>query len=135
MNQILRTQWITTGIIKYIAFRDRLYKQIKQTDASHVQYDILKINLKTYNTIFLNSITSAKRKYYYERFDKSKNNIIKNTWRYINEINNRNTKNNFPDVFVNNGKLINDKDTIANQFNAYFASIGKQLASSMDNNN
>ena len=59
---------------------------------------------------------------------------MKNTWRYINEIMNQNTKNNFPDVFVNNGKLINDKDTIANEFNAYFANIGKQLASSMNNN-
>ena len=129
-----RTQWITTGLIKSIAFRDKLYKQLKQTDASHVQHEIIKINLKTYNTILKNSIRSAKRKYYYERFDKSKNNI-KNTWRYINEIMNRNTKNNFPDVFVNNGKLINDKDLIANEFNAYFSNIGKQLASSMDNNN
>ena len=108
-----RTQWITTGLIKSIAFKDKLYKQLKQTDANHVQYEIIKINLKTYNTILKNSIRSAKRKYYYERFDKSKNNI-KNTWRYINEIMNRNTKNNFPDVFVNNGKLINDKDLIAN---------------------
>ena len=129
-----RTQWITTGLIKSIAFRDKLYKQLKQTDANHVQHEIIKINLKTYNTILKNSIRSAKRKYYYERFDKSKNNI-KNTWRYINEIMNRNTKNNFPDVFVNNGKLINDKDLIANEFNAYFSNIGKQLASSMDNNN
>ena len=48
---------------------------------------------------------------------------------------NRNTKNNFPDVFVNNDKLINDKELIANEFNAYFSNIGKQSASSMDNNN
>ena len=46
------TKWVTTGIIKSIQFRDKLYRQLKSHLLVNIQeYYTLKTNLKTYNTI------------------------------------------------------------------------------------
>ena len=45
------TKWVTTGIIKSIRFRDKLYRQSKSHPVNSQEYYTLKTNLKTYNTI------------------------------------------------------------------------------------
>ena len=45
------TKWVTTGIIKSIKFRDKLYKQLKSIPVNSQEYNTMKINLKTYNQI------------------------------------------------------------------------------------
>ena len=45
------TKWVTTGIIKSIKLRDRLYKKLKSNPVNSQEYKSLKINLKTYNQI------------------------------------------------------------------------------------
>ena len=45
------TKWVTTGIIKSITFRDKLYKQLKSIPVNGQEYNTMKINLKTYNQI------------------------------------------------------------------------------------
>ena len=41
--------WITSGILKSIRYKDKLYKQLEMTNQLIPQYNILKTNLKTYN--------------------------------------------------------------------------------------
>ena len=44
-------KWVTTGIIKSIKFRDKLYKQLKRIPVNSQEYNTMKMNLKTYNQI------------------------------------------------------------------------------------
>ena len=46
-----KSTWITHGLLTYIRYRDKMYKQLKLTDPSSNNYETIKINLKTYNTI------------------------------------------------------------------------------------
>ncbi len=43
--------WITIGILLSIQYRDNLYKKHKMADPTLAEFDIQKINLKTYNNI------------------------------------------------------------------------------------
>ena len=54
--------WITSGILKSIRYKDKLYKQLKMTNPLIPQYNILKTNLKTYSTILKRNIRLAKKK-------------------------------------------------------------------------
>ena len=45
------TKWVTTGIIKSITFRDKLYRQLKSHPVNSPEYYTLKTDMKTYNTI------------------------------------------------------------------------------------
>ena len=53
--------WITSGILKSIRYKDKLYKQLKMTNPMIPQYNILKTNLKTYSTILKRNIRLAKK--------------------------------------------------------------------------
>ena len=45
-----------------------MYKQLKLTDHSSNNYETIKINLKTYNTILKKNIRAAKQIYFESRF-------------------------------------------------------------------
>ncbi len=80
--------WITFGIIKSINYRDKLYQNFKMTDPNSQTYNILKINLKTYNIILKRSIQLQKKLYYEVCFKKYKN-YLKKTWKTISEVLNK----------------------------------------------
>ena len=82
------TKWVTTGIIKSIKFRDKLYRQLKSHPVNSQEYYTLKTNLKTYNTILQKNIRKAKKDYYYDQFAKYKNDI-KKTWDTLKDVINR----------------------------------------------
>ena len=79
-----KTDWITSGIIRSIKFRDKLYQRLRNTSTSETLYHTLKINLKTYNRILKQSIRRAKIEYYNSRFKKYKDSS-KNTWKRYNK--------------------------------------------------
>ena len=56
--------WITTGILRSIAFRDILYQKLKLTTAENPRYLVLKNNLNSYNKILIQSIRLAKKSFY-----------------------------------------------------------------------
>ena len=62
--------WITSGILKSIRYKDKLYRQLKMTDPLIPQYNFLKTNLKTYSTILKRNIWLAKNMYYTNMFYK-----------------------------------------------------------------
>ena len=55
------SEWITTGIVNSINFRDKLYKKLKNTDINSVEFDARKINLRTDNVI-LTEISTWRKK-------------------------------------------------------------------------
>ena len=43
--------WATTGILRSIQFRDRIYRNLQSTSPDKDMYNSLKQNLKSYNSI------------------------------------------------------------------------------------
>ena len=126
-----KSNWITNGILKSIAYKNKLYKQLLKTPRNTAEYNARKTNLKTYQKILKKSIISAKKQYYFEKFNTNKDNI-KNTWQTIKDILNTNKKNKeIPPYFKLDDRRLTDPAEIANNFNKYFANIGINYAKSI----
>ena len=126
-----RNSWITQGIMRSIRFRDKLYVKLKSTPVNSSMYNTYKINLQTYNKILRQNIKLAKKSYYYDCFEKFKNDV-KNTWATIKcVINKSGKKEQFPKHFLINDLPESDPEVIANKFNTYFTEIGPKLADSI----
>ena len=101
--------WNTQGILRSIQYRDKLYKQLKLTHPNSSNYEIININLKTYNAILKHTIRAAKKGYFENRFYRFKNDI-KNTWKVINEsISKKQTHKNDHYFCIDNDTKITDK--------------------------
>ena len=59
-----KSKWITVGLLKSLKFRDNLYKRMKLTNPNSREYEIMCMNLKTYNTILKRSIRASKQHYF-----------------------------------------------------------------------
>lgn len=104
---------------------------MKLTNPNSREYEIMRINLKTYGTILKRSLRESKQHYFASTFAKYKCDI-RNTWKTINEIISRkNNKNSFPESFsINNIETTNTLD-IANAFNTFFTNIGRKLVNNI----
>ena len=125
--------WMTDAILKSIVYRDKLlikHRKIKEGTPAHINS---KANLKAYNTILKRTIREAKISFYFQIFNRYKNDI-KNTWVNINKLISKSSMKEIKQIMVN-GNKINDKQKIANEFNNFFANIGAKLASSIDTSN
>ena len=126
------SNWITSGILKSIEFRDKLYKRLKMCSSESDEYELLKHNLKIYNSYLNQCIRTAKKDFYYNEFSKYKNDIRK-TWDTLKEVINKKTfKSDFPAIFLHDGVEITGSKNIADKFNEYFTEIGPKLARSID---
>jgi hypothetical protein len=126
-----RNDWITSGILKSIAFRDKLYKRLKSTSETSSLHRTLKANLKLYNRMLKQTIRTAKKLFFEKCFDSFKNDI-KNTWKTIsNIINKTKVKHEFPKYFLINDSFECNQSKIAHEFNKYFVEIGPKLAASI----
>ena len=122
-----KCNWITTGILKSIKFRDNLYRRLKHTEINTEEFMILKRNLLTYNNILKQSIREAKLTFYKGKFENYRTDS-KQTWKTINEVINKTNNKNIPDYIMINGEKITDTNDIVNHFNEYFATIGTNMA-------
>ena len=120
--------WITSGIIKSIKERDKLYSKLKRT--VHVtEREVLKLTLQLYNRVLQKTIRKAKYTYYHSHFEVLKNNM-KKTWHLINKIiHKKGNSKTYPDNFSVNGEILSEPTEIATAFNSYFTNIGEELAS------
>ena len=122
------SKWVTSGIIRSIRFRDKLYKRLKDTPVTDQIHSTLKINLHTYNKILKKCIRDAKKQYYHSCFKKCSNDI-KKTWKAIKEImGNPNNNSTVPEYFMINNVKYTEPSIIANKFNNFFVNIGPSLA-------
>ena len=127
------SSWITSGIIKSIQSRDKLYLKLKKPPVNSTQHAAYKLNLKSHNNLLNKLIMCAKKDYYHTEFMKYKRDV-KNTWRTINNLLCRkNRKSNDPVHLKVFSKDITNKKEIAEEFNNYFTSIGPRLSNSIPN--
>ena len=56
-----KSNWISTGIIRSIKYRDKLYMRLKRVPVDSEMYTQLKTNLKTYQVILKRLIRNAKK--------------------------------------------------------------------------
>ena len=130
-----RSNWITSGILKSIEFRDKLYRRLKICSPDNGEYDILIHNLTIYNGYLNHCMRAAKMEFYHNEFNKHKNDIRK-TWDTSKEIINKKTsKSNLPSRFIHEGIEVIGPKNVAYKFNEYFTEIRPKLAKSIDTAN
>ena len=120
-----KTLWITAGILKSINHRNKLYKNLKQTQIDAINYVAKKANFNQYRNRLNKTIALAKRMYYKHIFDQFKYDM-KKTWAILSDILNRKAINPLPDMMTIQGHECSDKKVIAEQFNIFFATMGMQ---------
>ena len=115
-------------MLRSIQFRDKLYKHLKFTNPTFLEYANSQINLRTYNRILRKSLRAAKRIFYSLTFDKYKADI-KNTWKNINGLLSRNCQTKLgPTSLKIKGLEITNKLEIVNILNNFVTNIGANLA-------
>ena len=118
--------WITKGLLKSINNKNKLYKQyIYSSSEKGLQ------KFKTYKNRLNMLIRKAKRKYFFLKFERSKNNM-KQTWNTINSVLGRGKKQSTQNKFKDdNGNVFVNPEDISNQFNDFFVNVGPKLASNI----
>ena len=79
-----KSDWITQGLLTSNRYRYKMYTKYKLANPNSGNYETIKINLKTYNTILQKNIRAAKQINFESRFSLFRNDI-RNTWTTINE--------------------------------------------------
>ena len=118
--------WITKGLLKSINQKNKLYKQyLNSPSKKGIQ------KFKTYKNKLNMLIRKSKRKYFFLKFERSKNNM-KQTWNSINNILGRGKRQSNQKKFKNdNGSVFTNPEDISNQFNDFFVTVGPKLASNI----
>ena len=115
--------WMNKNLLALVNKKNDKYRDWKSTN-NDIEYEIKKINFKTFEKIVKEDIKVAKREYYFKMFSSYKNNL-KKTWKTIDEaLKKRCNTGKFPTEFIINNKSITDHEEIANQFNIFFSNIG-----------
>ena len=123
-----KSQWITKGSIKYINFRDKMYRDLKNYSSDSTEYRTIKLNLWTYNFILSRNIYLAKKSYYANLFQNFKTDV-KQTWLAISDVVNRKHKlQPLLDRIKINGTVTNNKKTIIIYLNDYYINIGSNIS-------
>ena len=120
-------KWMTSGLLKCIRHKHRLYKKQIKTPTQH--------NKKTYTEYKRQldiALKIAEEKYYLDMFKETQNSSIK-LWKYLGNIINPNkkSKQNKIDKMYVNGEYIEDDELISNHMNNYFCNIGINLANEL----
>jgi hypothetical protein len=127
-----KNKWITSSIIKSIKNRDILYANMKKTPQVYPEHAEFKAKINRFNSILKKLIRQCKKDYYSEQFLKYKGDM-KNTWKTISNIIQKNQFSNvFDQNFLINGKFTSNLGYIVNKFNEFFVGVGPKLANTID---
>ena len=131
-----KERWMTDELLAQVIKKNEMYVDWKTTLIAHPDYEKVKFNFKGHEKIVLKGIERAKRDYFDRVFLAYKCDMKSDTWQVISETLNRNKiKHDMPSLFTHEGRDLVDSTEIANAFNTYFANIGKNLSSQIDQNN
>ena len=120
--------WMNKSLINSCKKKNSLYGQYLKTksDKSLWKY-------KKYKNKLTSILRLAENHYYTEELNKHKGNI-KGTWNVVNLLMNKVRKDqSYASSFISNGKLIHNKEDIANEFNEFFTNIGPNLEKNIPN--
>ena len=125
--------WMNRELLTLINKKNDKYRDWKSTN-NDVEYEVKKINFKTFERIVKENIRAAKREYYFKTFTAQKMDM-KKTWKTIDEtLNRRKNKSKFPSEFIVNNRSITDHKEFADQFNIFLSNIGSTLSDSIEIN-
>ncbi|XP_071943453.1 uncharacterized protein [Antedon mediterranea] len=125
----LQSPWITESIAKSIVTRNKLYSKYKRRPTN-----INKSKYTNYRNVLTNIIRKRKKEYYFNKFEKNKNNM-KETWNAINQLLGRKKKSKLPSNLKHVTETYTNPETKSDAFNSYFINIGKQLADKINHDN
>ena len=120
----LKKPWINNEILINIKKRQCLYLLYRRGKVSHSVYN-------RFNNYVTSCIRKAKRIYYFQRFNHYKKDI-RNTWKSINSILNKNRMRNdlITELRLGDNTVTGDRN-IADTFNLHFSSIGRSISNSV----
>ena len=117
--------WMTTGILKSIQTKSKLYKQKANTRQNQ---NLINEKYNNYRNLLNKIIRAAKNSYWHKSFSESKNDM-KQTWQNINNILQKTrNKRNFPNMFKDGDQSYSIPKDISNAFNNYYVNLGPNLA-------
>ena len=127
-NRLLNP-WITNGIIASVQNKTYFYRKWKKSCSKENKFGdtALYSHYKKFRLELRKVIKCAKKKYYCNKFEKVQGNT-KKTWELINELRGK-CKANIKASFVINGKIVEDRREIAQEFNIFFSSVAHKLNS------
>ena len=123
-----KSPWITPRLKKRLHERDVL--KLKAT-RSKVPNDWR--NFKNIRNMVNNEVRTAKESYYKDALNTIKGNS-QNTWRIINELLSKKSKNCSVKEIVHNGTSIYNSNDLSDAFNNHFSSVGPRLANEIPDN-
>lgn len=119
-----RKNWITSGLIKSIKTRDKLYMDLKN-DTTNQE---LSEKYRVYKNKLNNLIKKTKREFYSQQINLYKCNTKKLWKTTLDIINKKSHDNNINKITLKNGSTIIDEKEIVDQFNLHYTQIGAQMA-------
>lgn len=125
-TEIKRKEWITSGIVKAINEKNKLYRQIR----TNPQNQTLINKYRIYKNLLEKLIMNAKKVYYATKLVKYERDP-KKLWSFLGGKRKINIE---PGPIVNNNVLLEKDQDIAEAFNTYFSNIGRDLAGRIDQN-
>jgi hypothetical protein len=122
-----RNPWMTKGLMKACTKKSQLYRKYckSKTKANEQKY-------KKYRNKLKSLLWLAEQGYYKEKLTIISGNI-RETWKLLGSIFNKNANYEMAQFFTLNNEEITDKKDIVEKFNEYFVSIGSKLASLIPN--
>ena len=120
-----RHDWMTKGLMRSCIKKSKLYRKFcnRRTQDNKKKYVRYRNKLKTLLRI-------AEKNYFSDKFKLMAGNI-RETWKLLGSLLNKNQKNEISNLFVADGVEIVDRREIVDKFNNYFVSIGSRLASAI----
>ena len=127
--KLRRKPWITTGILKSISIKNKLYKRfLKSKD--NIWYQ----RCKYYRDMLNHLLRKSTRIYFMEYFENCKKNS-KNIWMGINDLLKKLSRKNKCDISLKiDGSVVSNQKTPANHFNKFFTGIAQDLVNKLGNN-
>ena len=122
-QSVPKSPWISVSLLKSIHLKNKLYSKFirKRNETNHTNYT-------RYRNVLTKVLRIAKRNYYYTQFENEKNNV-KNTWKIIHSVLNKQPVSKKISTISFDGKVVDDPRALATLFNDYFVNIGPNLAS------
>ena len=122
--------WITNDIKRNMRKREMYFKLSKRNLMNVAEYN-------RFRNFVTNEIRLARKDYYYRLFESKKMDIRK-TWSSINKLlgKNKSDKNcTIREILLESGESTSDASVMAEEFNSYFSSVGRNIAESLPQTN
>jgi hypothetical protein len=118
-----RSPLLTRGLVQSSLTKNKLLKKkLKKPSEANTK------KLKSFSSLYNKILRIAKASYYHEQLEAAKFNV-KKTWTILRSaLDKQNHQIGLPEYFKHNGMTINKNNQIADDFNKFFANIGKETS-------